>query len=143
MEQRLSLVTLGVADLERATEFYEALGWQANRDAEGVAFFQTGGLVVALWGRSELAEDSAVVDAGGWAHYDYVRMPDYRWGIFLTPREQQAMIHVGDLTGTPAWDEVPGEHRNALRRIIVTQADTEPASVEQQRLLGAHGPEPL
>ena len=66
MEQRLSLVTLGVADLERATRFYEALGWQANRDAEGVAFFQTGGLVVALWGRSELAEDSAVVDSGGW-----------------------------------------------------------------------------
>jgi benzoyl-CoA 2,3-dioxygenase component B len=80
------------------------------------------------------------VDAGGWAHYDYVRMPDYRWGIFLTPREQQAMIHVGDLTGTPAWDEVPGEHRNALRRIIVTQADTEPASVEQQRLLGHMAP---
>ena len=66
MEQRLSLVTLGVADLDRATQFYEALGWQANRDAEGVTFFQTGGLVVALWGRSELAEDSAVVDSGGW-----------------------------------------------------------------------------
>ncbi len=66
MEQRLSLVTLGVADLDRATRFYEALGWRANRDAEGVAFFQTGGLVVALWGRSELAEDSAVVDSGGW-----------------------------------------------------------------------------
>jgi len=66
MEQRLSLVTLGVADLDRATRFYEALGWQPNRDAEGVTFFQTGGLVVALWGRSELAEDSAVVDSGGW-----------------------------------------------------------------------------
>ena len=66
MEQRLSLVTLGVADLERATQFYEALGWEANRDAEGVTFFQTGGLVIALWGRSELAADSAVVDSGGW-----------------------------------------------------------------------------
>ncbi len=66
MEQRLSLVTLGVADLERATRFYEALGWQPNRDADGVTFFQTGGIVVALWGRSELAEDSAVVDSGGW-----------------------------------------------------------------------------
>jgi uncharacterized protein len=66
MEQRLSLVTLGVSDLDRATQFYEALGWRANRDAEGVSFFQTGGLVVALWGRSELAEDSAVVDSGGW-----------------------------------------------------------------------------
>jgi benzoyl-CoA 2,3-dioxygenase component B len=80
------------------------------------------------------------VEADGWAHYDYVKMPDYRWGIFLTPREQEAMIHVGDLTGTPVWNEVPGEHRNALRRIIVTQADTEPASVEQQRLLGHTAP---
>ena len=66
MEQRLSLVTLGVADLDRATRFYEALGWQPNRDAEGVTFFQTGGLVVALWSRAELAADSAVVDPGGW-----------------------------------------------------------------------------
>jgi catechol 2,3-dioxygenase-like lactoylglutathione lyase family enzyme len=66
MEQRLSLVTLGVADLDRATRFYEALGWRANRDAEGVTFFQTGGLVVALWSRAELAADSAVVDPGGW-----------------------------------------------------------------------------
>ena len=80
------------------------------------------------------------VESDGWAHYDHVKMPDYRWGIFLTPREQQAMIHVGDLTGTPVWNEVPGEHRNALRRIIVTQADTEPASVEQQRLLGHSAP---
>jgi predicted lactoylglutathione lyase len=66
MEQRLSLVTLGVADLERATRFYEALGWQRHPGDDGVSFFQTGGLVVALWGRSELAEDSAVVDSGGW-----------------------------------------------------------------------------
>jgi predicted lactoylglutathione lyase len=66
MEQRLSLVTLGVTDLERSTRFYESLGWQANRDAEGVAFFQTGGVVVALWGRGELAEDSVVADSGGW-----------------------------------------------------------------------------
>ena len=66
MEQRLSLVTLGVADLERATRFYEALGWQPNRDADGVTFFQTGGLVIALWGRDELAADSVVVDSGGW-----------------------------------------------------------------------------
>ncbi|HEY5980664.1 MAG TPA: VOC family protein [Microlunatus sp.] len=66
MEQRLSLVTLGVADLERATRFYETLGWHPNRDADGVTFFQTGGLVVALWARAELAVDSAVVDSGGW-----------------------------------------------------------------------------
>jgi predicted lactoylglutathione lyase len=79
MEQRLSLVTLGVADLERATRFYEALGWQPNRDADGVTFFQTGGLVIALWGRDELAADSAVVDSGGWGGVTLaqnVRSPD-------------------------------------------------------------------
>lgn len=62
----MSLVTLGVADLARSKRFYEALGWQAHPGDDGVVFFQTGGIVVALWGRSELAEDSAVVDSGGW-----------------------------------------------------------------------------
>ncbi len=80
------------------------------------------------------------VDPGGWANYDYVRMPEYRWGIFLTPREREMTIHVGDATGAPAWEDVPGEFRNALRRIVVTQADTEPASVEQQRHLGHTAP---
>jgi len=76
------------------------------------------------------------VEANGWAHFDFVRMPEYRWGIFLEPRDGERKIGFGDVMGEPVWDEVPGEHRNALRRIIVTQADTEPASVEQQRLLG-------
>jgi benzoyl-CoA 2,3-dioxygenase component B len=67
-------------------------------------------------------------------------MPDYRWGIFLTPPEQDRTIHFGDNAGQPVWNEVPGELRNVLRRIIVTQADTEPASVEQQRLLGLTAP---
>ncbi len=80
------------------------------------------------------------VDAGGWAHYDYVKMPDYRWGIFLDPNTEAATIKCGDDAGAPAWTDVPGEHRNTLRRIIVTQADTEPASVEQQRLLGHIAP---
>ncbi|HLT38673.1 MAG TPA: benzoyl-CoA 2,3-epoxidase subunit BoxB [Enhygromyxa sp.] len=81
------------------------------------------------------------VDTSGWAHYEHVRMPDYRWGIFLNPRNpEDAQIRCGDEAGAPAWQEVPGEHRNALRRIIVTQADTEPASVEQQRLLGHIAP---
>src|SRR5207253_2383217 len=75
------------------------------------------------------------VEANGWAHFDFVRMPEYRWGIFLDPK-QERRIGFGDNEGQPVWEEVPGEHRNALRRIIVTQADTEPASVEQQRLLG-------
>ena len=76
------------------------------------------------------------VEANGWAHFDFVRMPEYRWGIFLEPRDGERKIGFGDVMGEPVWDEVPGEHRNALRRIIVTQADTEPASVEQQRQLG-------
>lgn len=66
MEQRISLVTLGVGDVDRAHAFYQALGWtSAPRDAD-VAFFQAGGLVLALWDRAKLAEDSAVQDGGGW-----------------------------------------------------------------------------
>ena len=80
------------------------------------------------------------VERGGWANWDYVKMPEYRWGIFLSPRDGAAIVQTGDETGRPAWQSVPGEHRNALRRIIVTQADTEPASVEQQRLLGHIAP---
>jgi benzoyl-CoA 2,3-dioxygenase component B len=76
------------------------------------------------------------VEPDGWAHFDYVKMPDYRWGIFLTPPDPEAKVGFGDNYGQPAYQEVPGEFRNALRRIIVTQGDTEPASVEQQRRLG-------
>jgi benzoyl-CoA 2,3-dioxygenase component B len=82
------------------------------------------------------------IDVGrdGWAHFSYVKMPDYRWGIFLAPGEEGRVVPCGDHFGTPAWQKVPGEYRNMLRRIIVTQADTEPASVEQQRLLGRTAP---
>ncbi len=76
------------------------------------------------------------VDASGWAHFDYVKMPDYRWGIFLADPEPGRTIGFGDHLGKPVWQEVPGEYRNVLRRLIVTQGDTEPASVEQQRQLG-------
>ena len=76
------------------------------------------------------------VEPDGWANFDYVKMPDYRWGIFLKPAEADAKIGFGDNLGQPAYQEVPGEFRNSLRRIIVTQGDTEPASVEQQRQLG-------
>jgi benzoyl-CoA 2,3-dioxygenase component B len=76
------------------------------------------------------------VDPSGWAHFDYVKMPDYRWGIFLTPVSGDRRINFGDHKGEPVWQDVPGEHRANLRRIIVTQGDTEPASVEQQRHLG-------
>ena len=80
------------------------------------------------------------VDSGGWAHFDFVRMPDYRWGIFLADRETDRKIGFGDHSDDAAWQEVPGEYRNMLRRLIVTQADTEPASVEQQRQLGGTAP---
>jgi benzoyl-CoA 2,3-epoxidase subunit B len=80
------------------------------------------------------------VDADGWAHFDYVKMPDYRWGIFLAEPTPDRRIGFGDNMGQPAWQQVPGEHRNTLRRLIVTQGDTEPASVEQQRLLGHTAP---
>ncbi len=72
----------------------------------------------------------------GWAHYDYVKMPEYRWGIFLADQVPDRKIGFGDVMGEPVWQDVPGEHRNTLRRLIVTQGDTEPASVEQQRMLG-------
>ncbi|MGH6983041.1 MAG: benzoyl-CoA 2,3-epoxidase subunit BoxB [Stellaceae bacterium] len=80
------------------------------------------------------------VDAKGWASWGAVKMPDYRWGIFLAEPEPDRKIGFGDVMGTPAWQQVPGEHRTTLRRLIVTQGDTEPASVEQQRLLGHTAP---
>lgn len=76
------------------------------------------------------------VDTEGWAHYDYVKLPDYRWGIFLAHPEEGHRIGFGEHRGQPVWHEVPGEYRAALRRILVIQGDTEPASVEQQRYLG-------
>jgi benzoyl-CoA 2,3-dioxygenase component B len=76
------------------------------------------------------------VDAQGWAHYGSVHMPDYRWGIFLADPVADRRIGFGDQMGEPVWQQVPGEYRSTLRRLIVTQGDTEPASVEQQRLLG-------
>jgi benzoyl-CoA 2,3-epoxidase subunit B len=89
----------------------------------------------AVWLRTAIS-----VDAEGWAHFDYVKMPDYRWGIFLADPVPDRTIGFGDNQGQPAWQVVPGEHRNVLRRLIVTQGDTEPASVEQQRLLGHSAP---
>ncbi|MCW5745672.1 MAG: benzoyl-CoA 2,3-epoxidase subunit BoxB, partial [Alphaproteobacteria bacterium] len=79
-------------------------------------------------------------DTNGWANFGYVKMPEYRWGIFLADREADRTVSFGDHKGEPAWQEVPGEHRATLRRLIVTQGDTEPASVEQQRLLGLTAP---
>jgi predicted lactoylglutathione lyase len=96
MEQRLSLVTLGVADLARARAFYEALGWTTRADPDDdVVFFQAGGMIVALWSRANLAEDSGVEDPGGWggvtlAHN--VRSPADADAVIEEAREAGAMI---------------------------------------------------
>ena len=80
------------------------------------------------------------VDQKGWATFGMVKMPEYRWGIFLADPKADRTIGFGDSIGQPAWQVVPGEHRSTLRRLIVTQGDTEPASVEQQRALGSTAP---
>ena len=80
------------------------------------------------------------VDSKGWAKFDYLRMPEYRWGILLAPAAEGRTIPFGEHKGEPAWQEVPGEYRAMLRRLIVIQGDTEPASVEQQRHLGKTAP---
>jgi benzoyl-CoA 2,3-dioxygenase component B len=76
----------------------------------------------------------------GWAHFGHVAMKDYRWGIFLAQRDPGRQIGFGAHKGEPAWQKVPGEYRAELQRLIVIQGDTEPASVEQQRNLGATAP---
>jgi benzoyl-CoA 2,3-dioxygenase component B len=80
------------------------------------------------------------VDQTGWAKFDYVRMPEYRWGVLLAPQVADRRVPCGEHYGQPAWQEVPGEYRAMLRRLIVIQGDTEPASVEQQRHLGKTAP---
>jgi len=82
------------------------------------------------------------IDVGqkGWANFDHVSMPDYRWGIFLAEPEVDRKIAFGEHKGKDVWHEVPGEYRSELRRLIVIQGDTEPASVEQQRQLSLTAP---
>ncbi len=80
------------------------------------------------------------VDPQGWAQFGHTKMRDYRWGIFMNPATEDRKIHFGDHQGEKVWQDVPGEYRANLRRIIVTQGDTEPASVEQQRHLSLTAP---
>ena len=80
------------------------------------------------------------VDPKGWAKFDYIKMPEYRWGILLAPPEENRKIPFGAHMGEPVWQDVPGEYRAMLRRLVVIQGDTEPASVEQQRHLGKTAP---
>ncbi len=103
--------------LPRYVEWWRALGPVAHQDHD--VFLRT----------------ATAVGQEGWAHFDYVRMPEYRWGIFLAEPEPDRRIAFGDQRGEPVWHDVPGEHRADLRRLVVVQGDTEPASVEQQRRL--------
>jgi benzoyl-CoA 2,3-dioxygenase component B len=80
------------------------------------------------------------VDPKGWAKFDYVKMPEYKWGVLLAPAVEGRTSGFGAHKGEPVWQEVPGEYRAMLRRLLVIQGDTEPASVEQQRHLGATAP---
>ena len=96
MEQRVSLITLGVSDLARARAFYEALGWTTGAaPADDVVFFQAGGMIVALWGRDQLAEDSGVADGGGWGGITLaynVRSPDEADAVIEEARRAGARI---------------------------------------------------
>ncbi len=116
--------------LQRALEQWQPnyLSWWKDMGPEGSPGFDV------------YLRTAVSVDTGGWAHFDYVKMPEYRWGIFLTPADAARPIQFGENKGKPVWQEVPGEYRANLRRIIVTQGDTEPASVEQQRHLGLTAP---
>jgi benzoyl-CoA 2,3-epoxidase subunit B len=116
--------------LQRALEAWQPrfLDWWKEMGPEG---FQM---------RDIYLRTAVSVEASGWAHFDFVKMPDYRWGIFLEPKQEGRTHGFGDMYGQPVWDEVPGEFRTTLRRLVVTQGDTEPASVEQQRHLGQTAP---
>jgi len=116
--------------LQRALEHWQPafLDWWTDMGPEGTRNYDI------------YLRTATSVDPKGWAHFDYVKMPDYRWGIFLNPAEPERKVNFGAHKGEPAWQEVPGEYRANLRRLIVTQGDTEPASVEQQRHLGLTAP---
>ena len=116
--------------LQRALENWQPhfLDWWKDMGPEGTSNFDV------------YLRTAVSVDANGWANFGYVKMPEYRWGIFLAGRDPNRQIAYGDNKGKPAWQDVPGELRSTLRRLIVTQGDTEPASVEQQRLLGKTAP---
>ena len=102
MEQRVSLVTLGVSNLPRARAFYEALGWTTGAAPDDdVVFFQTGGMIVALWDRGRLAEDSGVEDGGGWGGVTFA------YNV-RSPSEVDAVVEEARAAGAPIPRE-PGE----------------------------------
>jgi benzoyl-CoA 2,3-epoxidase subunit B len=111
--------------LQRALESWQPKFLQWWRDLGPVAFQD----------KDVYLRTAISTDQEGWANFGFVRMPEYRWGIFLAPQNPNRTIAFGDNMGQPVWQDVPGEHRADLRRLIVVQGDTEPASVEQQRHL--------
>ncbi len=124
---------VGLADdpkLRRALEAWHPgyLDWWMDMGPDG---FQE----AKVWLRTAVS-----VERSGWAKFGYVRMPEYRWGILLAPQQEGRTIPCGAHIGDPVWQQVPGEYRALLRRLIVIQGDTEPASVEQQRFLGSAAP---
>jgi benzoyl-CoA 2,3-epoxidase subunit B len=111
--------------LQRALESWQPKFLQWWRDLGPVAFQDHD-----VYLRTAISTDQE-----GWANFDFVKMPEYRWGIFLAPQEADRRVAFGDHMCDPVWHDVPGEYRADLRRLIVVQGDTEPASVEQQRQL--------
>jgi benzoyl-CoA 2,3-dioxygenase component B len=111
--------------LQRALESWQPKFLQWWRDLGPVAFQD----------HDVYLRTAVSTDQEGWANFGFVKMPEYRWGIFLANQDPNRTIAFGDNMGRPVWQDVPGEHRADLRRLIVVQGDTEPASVEQQRLL--------
>ncbi len=116
--------------LQRALEHWqpEFLNWWQDMGPEGSQNYDV------------YLRTAVSVDSQGWAQFGHVKMPEYRWGIFMNQAETERKVGFGEHMGEAAWQDVPGEHRANLRRIIVTQGDTEPASVEQQRHLGLTAP---
>ena len=123
---------VGLADDRRLQRALEA--WQPNF----LSWWESMG--PALPTQDVYLRTAVNVGREGWAHFSFVPMRDYRWGIFLAERDPGRRIGFGEHQGEPAWQKVPGEYRSDLRRLIVVQGDTEPASVEQQRNLGATAP---
>ena len=116
--------------LQRALESWQPKFLQWWRDLGPVAFQDHD-----VYLRTAISTDQE-----GWANFGFVKMPEYRWGIFLAGQDPNRKIAFGDNMGQPVWQDVPGEHRADLRRLIVVQGDTEPASVEQQRQLCGTAP---
>jgi len=110
VDQRVSLITLGVSDLDRARRFYEALGWRTGAaPADDVVFFQAGGMIVALWGREQLAEDSGVEDGGGWGGVTLaynVRTPEE--ADMLIGQARAAGARIAREPGTTFWGGYSG-----------------------------------